>query len=219
MVATDETMQAHLTHVVNSLVNETLGAVPRAELAALVDEAYEEVAANATVDTFVPILTMRQAKELLKARSLAAGKVAKERPSVLLVCGTNAGRSQVAAALLRFYAAGHLDVVSAGQSPGEDVVEAAVTYMREHGVELTDYPKMLRPEYLQAADHVVFIGSNRAEVPTGTDLEQWDVPHMSGLTTAELHGAINLIDARVRAFLGRILAKVQLPPSIFEVRP
>jgi ArsR family transcriptional regulator len=218
MVTTDSAMQAHLTHVVNSLVNETRGAVDREEIRRIVDEAYEEIASGAKFDTFIPILTMRQAKLMLQSRAKAAAGHG-EHPTVLLVCGTNAGRSQMAAALLRFYAAGHLEVVSAGQSPGDEVVGDAVAYLREHGVELTDYPKPLRPEYVDAADHVVFIGSNVADVPPGKDLEQWPVPHMTGLSVEEMHAAVGLIDERVRAFLARILPDVQIPPSIFDARP
>ena len=219
MVNTDETMQAHLTHVVNALVNETRGAVDRDEIRTIVEEAYEEIASHAKFDKFIPILTMRQAKVILQARMKAAAEARAAHPVVLLVCGTNAGRSQMAAALMRFYAAGHLEVVSAGNTPGGDVVADAVSYMREHGVELTDYPKLLRPEFIEAADHVVFIGSNTADVPPGKDLEQWAVPHMSGLSTAELHDAIHLIDERVRAFLRRVLPDLELPPSIFDARP
>jgi arsenate reductase len=219
MAATDPVMRGHLNHVVNALVNESKGAVEREQIRAMVDEAYDEVSEGARIEQFIPILTMRQARLLLHARRrLTDGKDA-DHTDVLLVCGTNAGRSQVAASLLRFYAPGHLDVLSAGQNPAEETNPEVVAYMREHGVELTDYPKRLRPEYVDLADYVVFVGSNDTQVPPDKDTERWPIQHMTGLNREEMRQAIGEIDDRVRAFVARVLPEVKMPPSIFEQRP
>lgn len=218
--APDLVMEGHLNHIVNALVNETRGTVDRDELRGLVDEAYEEVAEHARIETFLPILTMRQARTLLEARQMDRGERPKDATAILLVCGHNSGRSQVAAALIRFYAAGHAQVVSAGQDPDDDVKDDVVAYMREHGVELTDYPKRLRPEYIRLADHIILVGSNEAEIDDPTkDVERWSIPHTSGLDWEQLGGVIHEIDAKVRAFVARALPDVDMPPSIFEQRP
>lgn len=219
MTVIDPIMRGHLEHVVNSLVNETRGSIERDRIREVVYEAYDEISATAKFEQFVPILSMRQARLLLQARLAASGEKPKDYTGVLLVCGTNAGRSQVSAALLRFYAPGRLEVVSAGQDPAEDVNPEVVAYMREHGVELTDYPKRLRPEYIALADHIIFVGSNDAEVPADKDVERWPIPHMTGLDRDEMHQAIHGIDTRARAFIARVLPQVQMPPSIFDVRP
>ncbi len=215
----DPVMRGHLNHVVNSLVNETKGSVDREQIRALVDEAYEEVSQGARIEQFIPILTMRQARLLLHARRRLAEGDGADSTEVLLVCGTNAGRSQVAASLLRFYAPGHLEVVSAGQNPAEETNPEVVAYMRERGVELTDYPKRLRPEYVELADHIVLVGSNDTQVPPDTDIERWPIQHMTGLNREEMRQAIGEIDDRVRAFVARVLPDVPMPPSIFEQRP
>lgn len=219
MSLSDPIMRAHLEHVVNSLVNETRGSVDRERIRDLVYESYDEIAPSAKFERFLPILAMRQARLLLQVRRIASGEVPKGAVAVLLVCGTNAGRSQVAASLLRFYAPGRLDVVSAGQDPAEDVNPDVVDYMRERGVELTDYPKRLRPEFIDVADHVIFVGSNDAPVPAGKDVERWSIPHMTGLERDEMREAIHGIDARVRDFITRVLPGVEMPPSIFDARP
>jgi len=211
-------MQGHLEHVVNSLVNETRGTTDREAIRVVVDEAYEEIASDAKFEQFIPILTMRQARLLLLSREYQSGRRAKEHASVLIICGTNAGRSQVAAALLRFYAPGLLDVVSAGQDPAEGLNEDAVAYMRELGVELTDYPKRLRPEYVEVADYIIFAGSNKAEVPADKDAERWPIPHTTGLDRAALRDAVSMIDSRVRAFIARVLPEAELPPSVLASR-
>lgn len=214
----DLIMRGHLEHVVNALVNETRGSVDRDRIREVVYDAYDEISANAKFEQFLPILTMRQARLILHAKLMTTGEQPKDATTVLLVCGTNAGRSQVSAALLRFYAPGLLDVVSAGQDPAEDVNADVVAYMHDHGVELTDYPKRLRPEFIDVADYIIFVGSNDAQVPADKDTERWPIPHMSGLDREQMHDAIHGIDTRVRAFLGRILPDLELPPSIFDVR-
>jgi arsenate reductase len=213
----DPIMRGHLDHVVNALVNESRGAVEREQISSVVDEAYEEVSEGARIEQFIPILTMRQARLLLTARQRLSEESGTDT-DVLLVCGTNAGRSQVAASLLRFYAPGYLDVVSAGQNPAEQTLPEVVAYMREHGVELTDYPKRLRPEFVELADHIVFVGSNDTEVPPDKDTERWPIQHMTGLDRDEMRQAIGEIDDRVRAFIRRVLPDVELPPSIFRRR-
>ena len=218
MNVVDPIMRGHLEHVVNSLVNETRGSIGRDEMREVVYDAYEEIAAGAKFDQFIPILTMRQARLLLDARQYRSGSKRKDFLSVLLVCGTNAGRSQVAAALLRFYAPGRLDVVSAGQDPAQATNPEVVTFMHEHGVELTDYPKRLRPEFIDMADHIVFVGSNDAAVPPDKDTERWPIPHMTGLDREAMREAIEGIHVRVRDFAARVLPGAQLPPSIFDRR-
>ncbi len=218
MTVADPIMRGHLEHVVNALVNETNGSVRRSAIREVVYDAYEEIAPGAKFEQFIPILAMRQARLLLKAKEYSQGRKPKDFTGVLLVCGTNAGRSQVAAALLRFYAPGRLDVVSAGQDPAEETNPEVIAFMRERGVELTDYPKRLRPEFVDLADYIIFVGSNDAEVPADKDTERWPIPHMTGLDRAEMREAIIGIDTRVRAFLARVLPEAKIPPSIFERR-
>ncbi len=218
MAVSDPIMRAHLEHVVNALVNETGGSIGREDIRDAVFDAYSEIAPGAKFDQFIPILTMRQARLLLDTRAYRSGAKAKESRSVLLVCGTNAGRSQVAAALLRFYAPGRLRVVSAGQDPAEETNAEVVAYMRDRGVELTDYPKRLRPEFVEVADYIIFVGSNDTEVPQDVDVERWPIPHMTGLSRDEMREAIAGIDSRVRAFIMRVLPDVHLPASIFDLR-
>src|SRR6187431_3499707 len=61
-----------------------------------------------------------------------------QRPVVLFVCVHNAGRSQMAAGLLRKYANGGVDVRSAGTAPSEEISPSVVAVMDEVGVDLSD---------------------------------------------------------------------------------
>jgi len=62
-------------------------------------------------------------------------------PEVLFVCTRNAGRSQMAAALLDLAAAGRVRVTSAGSRPADQVNPAVLLAMAEIGLDLShEYP-------------------------------------------------------------------------------
>ena len=63
-----------------------------------------------------------------------------ERPEVLFVCVHNAGRSQMAAALLSHYAGDSVVVRSAGTAPADTINPTVVTAMRELGIDLRHRP-------------------------------------------------------------------------------
>ena len=67
----------------------------------------------------------------------AGNVIAKERPEVLFVCVHNAGRSQMAAALVKLRSAGSINVRSAG-TPGEQINPAVIEAMAELGVDMSE---------------------------------------------------------------------------------
>ena len=84
-------------------------------------------------------------------------------PEVLFVCVHNAGRSQMAAALLDHHAAGRVTVRSAGSAPADSINPAVVEVMAELGLDLTkEFPKPLTTEAVQAADVVITMGCGDA---------------------------------------------------------
>ncbi len=96
---------------------------------------------------FVPVLAHRFARERLKALGQAEGVIAKEQPEVLFVCVHNAGRSQMAAGLVKLRSEGRIHVRSAGSAPGEQINPAVVEAMTELGVDMSEeFPKPLTDE-------------------------------------------------------------------------
>ena len=84
-----------------------------------------------------------------------------KRPEVLFVCVHNAGRSQMAAALLSSLSGGRVVAMSAGTMPSEHVHPEVTEAMREIGLELGDAtPQLVTEEMLEGADHVVTMGCN-----------------------------------------------------------
>jgi protein-tyrosine-phosphatase len=181
-----------LRSVVDGLVNHTQGALSREELAALVDEIYDEMAATAKVQTFLPVLVGRAALDKVSDGVAQAQRRLRDQPEVLIVCQENAGRSQAAAALFRHYAPGLLFVESAGLSPADSVLHTVIDALAAHGVHLIDEAKALQPEMLQRASHIIVIGD--ADL-SGT---RWDLPELSQLTPAQISEVLVDIDIQVR---------------------
>jgi arsenate reductase len=125
-------------------------------------------------------------------------------PEVLFVCVHNAGRSQMAAALLERYAAGRVRVRSAGSTPANEINPAVVAAMDEVGIDLSkELPKPLSVETVEAADVVVTMGCGDAcPVFPGKRYLDWELPDPSGLPVAEVRPIRDRIDSLVRELLG-----------------
>jgi protein-tyrosine-phosphatase len=126
-----------------------------------------------------------------------------EVPEVLFVCVHNAGRSQMAAALLDRHAAGRVRGRSAGSEPADRVNPAVVEAMREVGIDITaEVPKRLADEHVRDADVVVTMGCGDAcPVYPGRRYLDWELPDPSGRSVEEVRPIRDEIDRRVRALL------------------
>ena len=126
-------------------------------------------------------------------------------PEVLFVCVRNAGRSQMAAALLRERARGRVRVRSAGSEPADEVHPNVRAAMAEVGIELTELPKRLEDEAVRTADVVVTMGCGDAcPVYPGKRYEDWDLDDPAGKTVEETRRIREEIDARVRGLVERL---------------
>jgi protein-tyrosine-phosphatase len=107
-------------------------------------------------------------------------------PTVLFVCTHNAGRSQMAAALLDQRAAGRMHVVSAGSQPADQLNPSVVRAMAEIGIDISrEVPKQLSPDQVQAADVVITMGCGDAcPVYPGKRYLDWELPDPAGLDLA-----------------------------------
>jgi ArsR family transcriptional regulator len=130
-----------------------------------------------------------------------------ERPEVLFVCVQNAGRSQLAAAILRQLAGDRVGVRTAGSAPAESVRTVVVTALDEIGVPLgAEYPKPLTDEVVRAADVVVTMGCGDAcPVYPGKVYLDWPIDDPVGLPLAAVRGIRDDIDARVRELLAGLV--------------
>jgi arsenate reductase len=131
-----------------------------------------------------------------------------EIPEVLFVCVHNAGRSQMAAALLDHHAAGRVRVTSAGSAPADQVNPAVVEVMREVGLDLTkEFPKRLTTDAVRAADIVVTMGCGDAcPVFPGKRYLDWQLDDPAGRDVAAVRPIRDDIDHRVRTLLEELVS-------------
>jgi arsenate reductase (thioredoxin) len=134
-------------------------------------------------------------------------------PEVLFVCVHNAGRSQMAAALLDHHASGRVVVRSAGSTPAAEINPAVVAVMGEIGLDLSkEFPKPLTTDAVESADVVVTMGCGDAcPVFPGKRYLDWELPDPAGKPVDEVRPIRDEIDRRVWALLAELLAP--LPPT------
>lgn len=127
-------------------------------------------------------------------------------PSVLFVCVHNAGRSQMAAALLDHHADGAVDVLSAGSAPADSINPAVREVLAELGIDVSrEQPKRLTAEAVEHADVVITMGCGDAcPVLPGKRYLDWDLTDPAGKTPEQIRPIRDDIDARVRGLLDEL---------------
>jgi arsenate reductase (thioredoxin) len=171
-----------------------------------VDEAMASLA-DARVKDFVPLFVNRFARERLRALAQVQGSIPKDMPEVLFVCVHNAGRSQMAAALLDRYANGRVHVRSAGSTPANEINRAVVEAMAELKIDLSqEFPKPLTDEFVNAADVVITMGCGDAcPIYPGKRYEDWEVEDPAGQSLAAVRLIRDDIDGRVRRLVDSLV--------------
>jgi arsenate reductase (thioredoxin) len=131
-------------------------------------------------------------------------------PEVLFVCVHNAGRSQMAAALLDHHANGKLVVRSAGSEPADRLNPAVVAAMAEVGIDLSrEFPKPLTDVSVRAADVVITMGCGDAcPFYPGKRYEDWQLQDPAGQPVEVVRGIRDQIDARVQQLLGELVSAI-----------
>ena len=129
-------------------------------------------------------------------------------PEVLFVCVHNAGRSQMAAALLDHLSDGSVTVRSAGSEPAARVNPVVIAAMEEIGLDVSrEFPKPLTGDAVQAADVVITMGCGDAcPIYPGKRYEDWELDDPAEAKSLESVREIrNAVDARVRRLVAELL--------------
>jgi arsenate reductase len=130
-------------------------------------------------------------------------------PEVLFVCVHNAGRSQMAAALVRQLAGGKITVRSAGTAPSESINPVVVVAMREVGIDLVATkatPKRLTDDTVANSDVVITMGCGDAcPYYPGKRYEDWKLEDPAGQPIEVVRRIRDDITRRVRALVEDLL--------------
>jgi arsenate reductase (thioredoxin) len=197
--------RGHLEKGLETLRSEFQGIFSAETVERFMTESVEALG-GARVKDFVPLFVHRFARERLRALGQVEGTISKDVPEVLFVCVQNAGRSQMAAALLDHYAEGRVHVRSAGSEPADRINPNVVAAMSELGIDVNkEFPKPMTDEIVKAADAVITMGCGDAcPIYPGKRYEDWEVDDPA---EADLEGVRRIrddIDQRV----GRLLSEV-----------
>ncbi|PPF63610.1 phosphatase [Clavibacter michiganensis] len=130
-------------------------------------------------------------------------------PHVVFVCARNGGKSQLAAALLRYSAGDAMHVASAGTDPGSSLNALAVESLAELGIDVGDeHPKPLTDDMVRAADLVVVLGAEaHVDGDQGVAVETWitDEPSERGIEGME---RMRLVRDDIRARVEELRARL-----------
>ncbi len=172
-----------------------------------VEECSWILSANTRVGHHLPVLIERFADQRLAALARGMGLSPKPVPEVLFVCTENAGRSQLAAALMRRRAGDAIRVLTAGSEPGARIVPVVHLLLAELGLDADgEFPKPLTTEVVTAADVVVTLGCGDAcPVRPGRRYLDWDLPDLSGLDIETARSVRDALAARVDVLASELL--------------
>jgi len=170
-------------------------------------ESYTALARTAKIKTHLPSTTEHFANDRLNALAKSKGAVASEVPEVLFVCVQNAGRSQMAAALLTVEAKGRIRVRSAGSLPAAELDPAVVAAMSEMGLDLTkEYPKPLTDDVVRASDVVITMCcGDSCPIYPGKRSEDWKLTDPAGQSLETVREIRDQIHDRVRGLVSSLL--------------
>jgi arsenate reductase len=201
----------HVLHSISQdLAGRFTGVFPPETVERYVFESYTALARTAKVTTHLTSLTARFATDRLTALAQAKGAAPHDVPEVLFVCAQNAGRSQMAAALLNRRAAGRVHVRSAGSAPAEMIHPAVLAAMAEVGIDLgEEFPKPLTDDVVRAADVVITMGcGDSCPIYPGKRYEDWTLDDPADASVEEARRIRDSIDEHV----GELLGELELSP-------
>jgi arsenate reductase (thioredoxin) len=202
----DPVTRVHVERAADALEDEFAGTFSRETIARYIAESVD-LLGESKVKDFVAVLAHRFARERLKALAQSEGLVAKAQPEVLFVCVHNAGRSQMAAGLVKLRSGGRIHVRSAGSDPSETINPAVLEAMDELGVDMQkEFPKPLTDEVVRAADVVITMGCGDAcPIYPGKRYEDWALDDPAGQDLETVRRIRDELDAKVQELITALL--------------
>ncbi|MDN4597704.1 MULTISPECIES: metalloregulator ArsR/SmtB family transcription factor [Leifsonia] len=190
--------------IIEDLALRYRGVLSRESVEQYVQDSYDRLDGRKNRASLTSAFAVSRLDALLRSTGERAGV-----PEVLFVCVQNAGRSQLASAILRQLAGDRVRVRTAGSEPADAVRSTIVTVLDEVGTPLGgEFPKPLTDEAVRAADYVITMGCGDAcPIYPGREYLDWDVPDPVGQPLAAVRAIRDDIEERVRGLLTRIDAE------------
>ena len=197
---------AVIDRICTDLATRFSGTFSRDTIAEYVGESHTLLAERTRIIRHLPSLTARFAANRLRALARADGLATDAIPYVLFVCVQNAGRSQLAAAILRSLAGDRVRVLTAGSEPATSINPGIIAALDEIGVPVGgEYPKPLTDEVVRAADYIITMGcGDVCPIYPGRRYLDWDLVDPAELSMDGIREVRDDIDGRVRALLAEL---------------
>ena len=130
------------------------------------------------------------------------------KPAVLFLCVHNAGRSQLAAALLERGAGDAVSIYSAGSAPGETLNPAVVSALAELDIDISgNRPKKLTDEMVRDATVIITMGCGDAcPIYPGKQYLDWELTDPAGQPIEVVRQIRDDIARRVSELAATLLA-------------
>jgi arsenate reductase len=203
----DPVTRRHIDQLTDGLIDEFAGIFAEETIHRYISESVD-LLGKARINVFVPALAHRFARERLRALAQSEGVLRKDQVEVLFVCVHNAGRSQMAAGLVKLRSEGRIHVRSAGSAPADEINPAVIEAMTEIGVDMSEeFPKPLTDEVVKAADVVITMGCGDAcPIYPGKKYEDWQLDDPAGQDVASVRVIRDNVDRRVQALVRELLS-------------
>ena len=196
------------SHVIDRLAEELADeydTLSRDLVVTMVRESYAGLLRSAKIARHLVPLTERFARQRLTDLTRDRGTGVQQ---VLFVCVQNAGRSQLAAALVNQMADGKVVARSAGSRPAPDVhphVRSLLTEIEGEQEAETAFPKPLTDDAVRAADVVVTMGcGDVCPIIPGVRYEDWAVGDPALASPDGVDAIRHDIEGRVRELLATL---------------
>lgn len=206
--APDTVSGSLLSKIIDDLTMRFVGTFSRETVERVVLESYDLLREREGSGRSLSSATAQFAAERLSARATGDRRANAGDPlGVLFVCVQNAGRSQLAAAIMRHVGGERVRVRTAGSAPVGRIRPAVATALDEIGVPLGgEFPKPLTDDVVRAADIVVTMGCGDAcPVLPGRRYLDWPVNDPAGQPLDRVREIRDDIDERVRGLLAEVL--------------
>ena len=131
----------------------------------------------------------------------------KEAPSVLFMCVHNAGRSQMAAGLLKHLTGNRVKVFSAGSKPVNELNPVAVEAMAEIGIDISQsIPMLFNESLMEEVDIVVTMGcGDTCPILPGKNYLDWQLDDPADQKIEKVRDIRDQIENKVRLLAEEIL--------------
>ena len=177
----------------------------------VMSDSVERLTRRASTGSEVPVRAEQFARDRLRALARDEHVDGDGAPSVMFLCVHNAGRSQMAAGLMRHLADDRIDVYSGGSEPADQVNRAAVAVMAEIGIDISgELPQPWADEIVRTVDVVVTMGcGDSCPVFPGKRYVDWVIEDPSGKPVEEVRPIRDDLEERVRTLMSELNVPAQ----------